>query len=570
MRPMNIDAFLFLQRSDIAHYMASGLNLGPIPHIFIDPGLVDEAVKLGIDPQHFSYRPLQVGPRFQARVLNEAMARASVIDHALTTLRHELFGDGAFHGWDHLHMRQFMTRALVAKYLGELAERSLPETRIGLFRPTVPQLYYFDSFLATDLFVGKSNRWRIVDHYDKALNWMPDHAAFCFDFGRIAQMASDGHAQAVTHLPTCYQNGARYIAEIQQRFTHNIDLPSVLWDIPVRRSGAMHRRIDSLSGDNIRNRAFIYRERARHILNEQIAPLLVNQTGLDTQVDMLADRCFMQAVNYDGLLDALRGTQPHFVVTDHDTGHNGPIFSVAAKLDAPITVVPHSSHPVAHIPHPLQVTAIDQDGFQTPLRTVLDEKVRMKSAQLVSVTQPIVRSQIKTICLLFNTMFSQGVAHIDFAGMARFYDGLAALCDSRDINLIVRLKPNGAAPLMASSALRIPADTLHDILKIPLGQLAQASDLCVSYGEPTSAGIDFLSVGSYLIHSSNQIWPSDFWAAPSYIGDSTVPVYTDAEALLEIEALLSNTAYFTQCADQQRSQFTSHLTAKDGHIFDPL
>jgi hypothetical protein len=92
----------------------------------------------------------------------------------------------------------------------------------------------------------------------------------------------------------------------------------------------------------------------------------------------------------------------------------------------------------------------------------------------------------------------------------------------------------------------------------------------VSYGEPTSAGIDFLSLGSYLIHSSNQTWPSDFWAAPSYIGDGTVPVYTDAEALLEVEALLSNTAYFTQCADQQRSRFTSHLTAKDGHIFDPL
>ena len=28
----------------------------------------------------------------------------------------------------------------------------------------------------------------------------------------------------------------------------------------------------------------------------------------------------------------LRGTRPHFVITDHDTGHNGPLFSVAARL----------------------------------------------------------------------------------------------------------------------------------------------------------------------------------------------------------------------------------------------
>ncbi len=566
---MNIDAFLFLQRSDLVHYRDAGMNLGDIPHIFIDPGMVDEAVKLGLNPAHFSYRPLPVDPHFQTRVMTEATARATLLDQALTKEREELFGPGVFQGWDHGPFRQFFTRALVAKYQGAICDRHLAEARIGLMRPSKPQLGYFDSFLATDLFMGDAERWRVVEHYDKVLDWAPDHASFVFDFGLIAQMASDGMAQAVTHIPTSYQNGRRYIADIERGFAHNIDLPSALWDVPVRRQAPMLKRIDSLRRDQIRDRAFMYRERASRILAAHLGDLLITHVGLQKQVDMLAERCFMQAINYDGLMDALRGTQPHFILTDHDTGHNGPLYAVAAKLDAPITVLPHSSHPVFAVPHAVKVRAIEQDGFQTPVRSVWGERVQMQPVRFGHKVAPAARSQITTVCLLFNTVLSQGISYIDFAGMTRFYHALSALCHAHGVRLIPRLKPSGAPPLMSAAALELPADVLQDLLSVPLSEIAQASDLCISYGEPTSAGIDFLSLGSYLIHTTNQYWPSEFWATPAYIGDGTVPSYTDEQALAVVKALLTDSAHFAQCADMQRQRFTSHLTATDSPIFAP-
>ncbi len=564
---MHIDAFLFLQRSDLVFFRDAGLDLGDTPLLFIDPGMVDEAVQLGLDPRCFSYRPLPVDLHFQTRALNEANTRANLLDHDLTALREDVFGQGVFQGWDHGYYRQFFTRALVARYLGQICDKTLKEARIGLLRPTKPQLCYFDSFLSTDMFMGQAERWRVIDHYDHVLNWEADHAAHVFDFGRIAEMASEGMAQAVTHIPTSYQNGRRYIAEIERGFTHNIDLPSALWDVPVRRGAPLMRRIDSLQREQVRDRALVYRERARQLIEQHLAQLHLPPATIARQADMLVQRCFMQAINYEGLMDALRGTCPHFIVTDHDTGHNGPLYSVAARLNAPITILPHSSHPVFAPPHAVRVTAIEQDGYQTPVRSVWGDRVAVQAVRFAHVVSPVARKQVKTVCLLFNTMLSQGISYIDFAGMVRFYQALSELCQAQGVRLIPRLKPSSAQPLMAASGLGLPGEVLQDLLGLPLSQIAEASDLCISYGEPTSAGIDFLSAGCYLVHTTNQLWPSEFWATRSYIGDGTVPSYTDDEALRQIAALLQDQALFAERAEAQRQRFTSRLTAQDTPFF---
>ena len=41
----------------------------------------------------------------------------------------------------------------------------------------------------------------------------------------------------------------------------------------------------------------------------------------------------------------------------------GPLFSVAERLGSSITVVPHSSYPTQPLPHAVNVTAIERDGF---------------------------------------------------------------------------------------------------------------------------------------------------------------------------------------------------------------
>ena len=566
---MKIDAFLFLQRSDIAHYAASRPALGEVPHLFVDAGLLEEAVKAGLDQRLFSYRPLDVGPHFQARAVHEAHTRAALIDQLLTRERQRLFGGGVWQGWDHGPLRLFLTRAMVAKYLGEVCDATFGEALIGLFRPSRPQLFYFDSFLTTDLFTASSERWRIVDHYDTVLNWVPDSASHCFDFAQVAHLAAAGQADAVTHIPTCYQHHARVVAEITRRFPSNIDLPSAFWDIPVRRSGPMQARLQDLTRDHVSERALAYRERARRVLAEQLGTLIPNQAALHHQVEVLAQRCLVQAINFEGLAAALRGSKPHFVLADHDTGHNGPLFSLAAQLDAPVTVLPHSAYPIMLMPHALKVRAVERYGFQTPTRTVWGEPVETVGVRLTPVATPVVRQRAATVCLLLNTLYSQGLSHIDFAGMTRFHRALAALCARHGAQLSVRLKPNGAAVMMAASAFELSPEALLAELKQPLEHVAARTDLCIAYGEPTTAGLDFLERGCHLLHTSDQCWPTDYWSASALNADGTVVSRSDAATLVEVAALLADPALFQQRAAAQQHRFVQRLAQPDAPLFAP-
>jgi hypothetical protein len=383
-------------------------------------------------------------------------------------------------------------------------------------------------------------------------------------------MAGAGQAEAVTHIATCYHHHDHFQAQIARRFASNIDLPSPFWDIPVRRRGAMQARIADIPRDHISDRAVIYREVARQVLGEHLAPLIPSRRAWQLQVDTLAERCFVQAINYEGLLDALRGSRPHFVITDHDTGGNGPLFSVAARLGSPITVLPHSSYATSAIPHALNVRVIERDGFRTPTRTVWGEKVPTVGVQLGRAAAPLARQRAATVCLLVNTLASQGLSYIDFAGLARLHRTLATQCAARGVRLVVRLKPNGAGLQMASSALSLSAENLQAVLDMPITQIADATDLCVCYGEPTTAGIEFLGCGSYLMHASDQRWPTDYLNSPAYFADDTVPSYGCDEGLREIDRLLADAAYFQQRADAQRLRFTQRLSGRDGGLFDAL
>ena len=564
---MKIDAFLFLQRSDIAHFTSVAAAFDGVPQIFIDPGLMDAAIQHGIDARTFDYRPLSVGPHLQARITNEALTRASAIDQALCRERQRLLGAGLLQGWDQGPLRLFFIRLLTAKYLGEICDAVFPEAAIGLFRPTKPQQFYFDSFLATDLFAGASGRWKVVDHYETSANWVADSTATCFDFAQIRRRVEAGAAHAVTHIPTCYHHLQHFTAEIARAFPSNIDLPSPFWDIPVRREQPLRVCVEA-AGEFFDQDCISYRERARRVLEEHLAALIPNRNALITQVDLMAAHCFVQAVNYRGLLKALRGARPHFVITDHDTGSNGPLFSVAERLGSPITVLPHSSYPTGAIPHPVNVRVIEREGFCTPTRSVWGEKVLTQGVRLGPPGARVERQQVGTVCLLLNTMFSQGLSHVDFSGMAGFHAQLVPLCARYGASVLVRLKPNGAGVTMASNALRVSSDDLHTVLRAPIQEVASLTDLCITYGEPTTAGIDFLACGSYLMHSGEQLWPSDYLTSPAYIGDGTVPSLRDAQALAEIEALLADPAEFRRRAAAQGEAFARRLSGGDGRIFN--
>lgn len=196
-----------------------------------------------------------------------------------------------------------------------------------------------------------------------------------------------------------------------------------------------------------------YRERARQVIEAQLRDLLPHSYVLQSQVDLMADRCFMQAVNYQGLSVALKESQPHFVLTEHDTGSIGPLFTVAAQLGSPITVLPHSSYPTELLPHSTRVVAIERDGFAAPVRTVWGELVATRPVRFAPRKQMLGRPHVATVCLLLNTMFSQGISHVDLVGLAGFHKALSELCAARGVLAGPVSKPNAAGVMIASGAL---------------------------------------------------------------------------------------------------------------------
>ena len=101
-----------------------------------------------------------------------------------------------------------------------------------------------------------------------------------------------------------------------------------------------------------------------------------------------------------------------------------------------------------------------------------------------------------------------------------------------------------------------------------LEEIATASDLCVAYGEPTTASIEFMEAGSCLMQVCEQHWPADYLSCPPYLTAASVPFLRPADALPLIERLLSDETHFRHVAERQRRELGARFTAVDGRLFD--
>lgn len=558
---MSIDALLFLQPSDISYFKRHERRFEGVKRLFIDPGLVERAVAEGVAMQPSEFRQLDVGPHFQARVASEASRRAAALDQALTREREALFGPGIWQGWDQSLLRQFFIRTCVYQGLGLAADRSFAEARIGILRPRNPQLFYFDARTSVDVFIGASSKFQVINEYDEAQNWKADSLSRSWDFDALRARTASGPVPALVHLPTTYRHHEVFKPQLAQAFPGLVDLPGVFWDLPYQQERLGWKATASLPPTWQPTEAIVYRERARAVFREHLREHLPNEAGLRAQVELFTERAWWQAIHALGLRRALAGSRPQLVVTDHDTGLNGPLFSVAASLGSQVTVLPHSSYPTGALPHGVGVEALERNGFGTPVRAVWGEPVRSRGVQLTrELTQHRLRSELRSVCMLVNGMVSNGLFYIDFLGLATFHQALAAACKAAGIPLKLRLKPSASGVGLIASAIGMPVDVLQGVMAESIEDLAAHTDLCVSFGQPTSGTISFLASGCCMLHASSQHWPADPAFAPAYFGDGLVPVRSPEETLTEVTALLADAGRFAALARRQHAGYVARCS----------
>jgi hypothetical protein len=561
---MNIDALVVLQRSDVDHLAAHTERFAGVRLLFVDPGILEAALQAGL--QNYELRRIDVGRDISALAHAEATRTASTLDLRLTDQRRALWGEGAFHGWDLTLLFLTLQRAHTQRLIGRAIERDFPERRLGLLRPANPALFNWDSMLSTDIVGADPARWRTVDHYEAVRHWNPAVLDLCFDFDGIRREVQAGHGGCITHLATCFYDGRAFADAVSARFAHNIDLPGAYCDVPVRRGASMLLR--RLGDATFNADCTRYRERARALFLTELAELIPQRAALEQQADAFARRSHLQAVNFVGLRSALAGSRPHFVLADHDIGHNGPLFSVAAELGSPITVLPHSAYPTATMPHAQQVTVVERDGVGAPVRTVLGQPVATRAVRFRAAVAPVARTQPRRLCLLLNTMLSEGLSQVELFALIGFFKPLAALCARHGWDLSVRLKPSTPALNVVASALGQPVGYFARTMALPIEQVAQEADICVAFGEPTSATIAFFDAASYLLHVSEQDWPLDY-TITSPLKGTLMPSLRCEPALQALDALMRDPEAYARCQRTQAEAYAARRAGAHDTIFPP-
>lgn len=561
------DALLVLQRSDVTHIVAERERFDGIKLIFTDAGMLDDAVQLGL--KSFEFRRLDLDRDLQARITTEALNRATAVDLALSRLRQRHFGAGVFDGWDVGLLMLGLQKLVLARHVGAWAERAFAGQRLAVLRPRQVQQFYFDACLGPDLIAQDPARWVLADAYDVTRHYRADALDRAIDGEALRALVIERQPSAITHVPTCFYDRAWLADELGRAHPRSIDLPSAYWDVPLRRgSEQLLAPRSALPAADAACAA--YAQAARRELAALFGDLLPVQASREAQLDFWAARCEWQAANFIALRDALAGTRPLFLVADQDTGLNGPLFSVADALGSEITVVPHSGQPSMVLPHARNVTAIQRAGFDAAVRTVLSQRVPSRSLHWGPQAQRRTPEKLRTVCLLLNSLSTEGLSYVDLLGLAAFFKPLARLCESRGVELIVRAKPGAPALSVLSGAFGVPGHSLLQGIQQPLDALVARTDLCIGVGEPTTAVTHFLNAGAYTVQIDEQDWPTDFVICSSLVQSGLTPTWRYGEALGRVQRLIDDETQFRDAQAEQMRGYGALLAKAGTELFPSL
>jgi hypothetical protein len=181
------------------------------------------------------------------------------------------------------------------------------------------------------------------------------------------------------------------------------------------------------------------------------------------------------------------------------------------------------------------------------------------------------RASAARVCLLLNTMQSEGIGHVDFYPLVAFFRQLAALCAQTGADLQVRLKPSTPALSVVAGAFGQPPAWFQRTFARPIEDVAVEADLTIAYGEMTSGVATFLDAASLVLHASEQRWPADTLITPPYVRDGLV-ASLDGEAALALTAtLLADPAHYRRVQGEQATAYAARCRHAHAELFeDPL
>lgn len=580
---MTVDAVLVLQRSDVVRIAAAPARYAGTRLLFVDPGLLDDAAQRGLTRSSpYEYRRLDLGPDMQARAASEAIARATLVDLQMSAERERLWGDAqVLTGWDIGLFFLALQRAAVARALAKAVAASFKEPSIGLLRPSNPQQMYFDSFVSADLVGQDPQRFSVVDRYHDARWQRPDAYDQVLDALAMGALLARGVITLVSHVPTCFYDRAWLADEVARSHAYTLDLPSPFWDVPLHRGAPLLVPRSNLAAEA---EVAEYGARAARVLEPLLADLLPQPRAREEQITAWAARARWQALNFLQLRQAFarlaqapragQAMAPDFLLADQDTGLNGPLFSIADKVGGAITVVPHSGHASMLLPHGRRAQVVERAGYGCAPRTLLGQSVPTRAVRFNQLARRRPGGpgshgvRLKRVCLLLNSLSTEGLSHVDAYALAEFFGPLSALCESAGVELVLRPKPGAPAMAVLAGALGVPPAALAGAVQQPLPTLAENCELCLAWGEPTTGIAPFLDAGSLVLQVMRERWPVDYLVCMPLVRDGVVPTLAPAQALAAVRRFIDEAAALGAETARQSAAFDARATGAHEHLFD--
>jgi hypothetical protein len=543
------DTILIFQHSDINAIKLDHRLQSYQHYLVLNPGLAEEAISIGLNG--VEYLSIDVGRDFQARVQSEALALSSLIDQRLTREREAIFPGKYMTGWDIGVFYLGLTKLLVSRNLGHFIKQVIGNRKIGLILPSSTQQMYFDCLGAAALLqTAVGDQIVCVYEYNDVLYKRAEVYAGVLSGRVISNLLETEKVSLITHLPTCFYDRNWLSAEVLRNHESTIDIPSQYWDVPINRRHNIFVPIDSAPDADI-DLALEYGNRAAKVIKNTLQDVIGTSNWSQDQVSEWTHRCVWQVLNYLGLRQGLERRMPELLVADQDTGLNGPLYSIAHELETRITVFPHSCYPSIALPHGRNVTAIERSGFNTPVKSVNGQNINVKKVSFNAKSSKEKKSEINSICLLLNAMQTEGLSHVDLAAVGKFHNELKEFCQRRNIELLIRPKPSSAASNLLSTLFGVSAQQLQANCLIPLETLAKQSDLCIGFGEPSTALAVFLDHGCPAIQVNNEDWPTEITTCLPLISQKLVPLLEPVEALSLLASIAHDASVYPTLAERQ-------------------
>ena len=484
------NAIIIISQHDIPAAVETAKTLESYVVYVFDPLLVDQVQeRMLLNARFVIWENCPDYPQHE----KSSHAAALTLERELDTAVREILPEVSIYAWQHHNLT--CLSAAIRWYTGLWDEvlSKIPESKLHVFMCDNPAHYYWPSFIPALLLLQK------LKSVGKAFSAYT-YGARQDETDLIPELRGRSEAgELLVHLPTCLYDYNYLNDELQMSGKSVINIQAKHWDVKITSSttiGLVKRsELDDALPDSFHQKAAIFSRLIADKIDSLLTPFIATPTYRAQQSQFFADIYTSQLAAYYLLEEYFKVRKPSkVVISDHDAGFHGPIYSFAKHHNIPVLLIPHSkvSHyvefdysNVISLSHPLQG---DQVSFANGKRVL---NFKLAYPEKFSGTS-LFPAPIRRVGLVLNSLSQEGIL---FTKLTPYVNGILEInrwCQENHIELKIRCKPGQLIKHVLAEALGFQPDSIADPLYAPLHDFAQSCDICLMYDTPTSAALEFL------------------------------------------------------------------------------